>query len=100
MADRIRVFGPKGEIKKIKEKLLKEITNKLEAQPISLKSSWTRMSQTFEKPSKKLEEHISMFTTEELAHGPSHFNYLPNPMSTLGKLAQVGSHAPRPPDPT
>lgn len=52
VADRIRVMGPNGEPKKIKERPLKEITNKLETRPINLKPCQTGLRQASEKSNK------------------------------------------------
>lgn len=59
-ADRIRVVGPNGETKKTKDKPLKEITNKLVAQPVILKSNWSGLKQSFERSKVSVEHKLNM----------------------------------------
>lgn len=59
VADRIKLTGPNGETMKTKEKPLKEITNKLVAQPINIKPSWARLRRSLEKSKGNVEEQLN-----------------------------------------
>lgn len=90
--DRFWVVGPNREPKKLKEKPLKEITSKLEAQPINLKRGHTRLRQIIEKLSRSSEEQVGLFTTEGNIGGPSHFHFSPKPIAPSSNNGQVGVH--------
>lgn len=96
--ERIKVVGPNTETKRTKERPLREITNKLVAQPAILKPNWAGSRQAFDKPSKSpftLSGKLPVGTDQERM-----FAFPPNPLVCPGKVARVECQEPRPPDPT
>lgn len=98
MADRIRVVDPNGETKKTKEKPLKEITNKLVAQPVNLKPSWAGLRQSLEKSKGNVGEKLNLCVNGGLERGPGTFNIQPRPTKSSANSGRVGQHEPRPLD--
>lgn len=99
VSERIRVFGPNGELKRSKEKSVNEFINKLEAHPISLKPGRSNLRQTLDKVLKEKRgvAQTAPSVVETRMDGNS-FIYPPKPTVAAGKATRTGLHETRPPD--
>lgn len=77
LAERIWVLGPNGEPKKLKERSLKEITNRLEVQPRISKVGRSGLRQVVEKLHKIGDDRVGLIDSG----GPRQFESPPPPRS-------------------
>lgn len=100
VAERIWVVGPYGESNKLEKKPLKDISNRLEAQPIILKPGRTGLCNIFEKLNKGGEEQVGIIIYEANIIWPNHFEspLPPRHTTSMSNAERAGLHETRPHD--
>lgn len=99
-AEGIHFMGPKGEAKKMKEKALNDIKNKLDPWPAVLKSERVVMRLGSFKQTR--EDGDCLLQAQERPanniNGPCAFSFPLRDISACGAVQRVGQHETRPPD--